>query len=158
MSKLYERELSYHKLLEQFDDFLDEVYGEIEICGLQYSASNAFKSVDPIAYRCNYNDWVDSQLQDGVLEEVDGKYYEARKESGTGEQLRINMKNHTSKLLWSELDWEKHFPDSCADNQALYIEKWNEGKRVYYKLVPTEVTVAEYNAAWDRASNDSEDL
>ena len=39
-----------------YDDMLDECYGDIEICGLRYSASCALKEVDPIAYRCGLSD------------------------------------------------------------------------------------------------------
>lgn len=47
--------------LQQYDDFLDECYGTINICGLDYSASVAFKEVDPIAYRCGFNDYCDAE-------------------------------------------------------------------------------------------------
>lgn len=42
---------------EMYDEMLDDVYGEIEICGYKYSASNALKSTDPIAYRVGFSDW-----------------------------------------------------------------------------------------------------
>lgn len=45
---------------DQYNDFLDGVYGDIEICGIGYAASIALKRVDPIAYRCGFNDYVDS--------------------------------------------------------------------------------------------------
>lgn len=45
---------------ESYDDYLDECYGEIDICGITCMASNALKSVDPIAYRCGFYDYADS--------------------------------------------------------------------------------------------------
>lgn len=45
---------------ESYDDYLDECYGEIDICGLTYMASDALKSVDPIAYRCGFYDYANS--------------------------------------------------------------------------------------------------
>lgn len=45
---------------DQFDEFLDESTPEIEIGCLTYSPSHVLKKVDPIAYRCGLNDFVDS--------------------------------------------------------------------------------------------------
>jgi hypothetical protein len=44
-----------------YEDFLDDIYGEVEIAGLKYSTSNALRLVDPIAYRCGVNDWTDGE-------------------------------------------------------------------------------------------------
>lgn len=52
----------------QYDDMLDDCYGEIEICGMSYVASVALESVDPTAYRCGYNDYVDSVDLDSIDE------------------------------------------------------------------------------------------
>lgn len=43
-----------------YDDWLDEMEGEVEVCGMSYCASTVLKAVDPIAYRCGFNDYVDS--------------------------------------------------------------------------------------------------
>ena len=45
---------------DQFDDMLDESTQEIEIGCLTYSPSHVLKNVDPTAYRCSLNDFVDS--------------------------------------------------------------------------------------------------
>lgn len=42
---------------DEFDDFLDECYGDVDICGISYEASSALKAVDPIAYRCGFADF-----------------------------------------------------------------------------------------------------
>ena len=41
----------------EFDDFLDESYDEVNICGLTYSASQALKECDPVAYRCSKSEY-----------------------------------------------------------------------------------------------------
>ena len=41
----------------QFDDFLDDCYSEIEVMGMTYNVSYAFKELDPIAYRCAKSDY-----------------------------------------------------------------------------------------------------
>ena len=45
---------------DQFDESLDESIPEIEIGCLTYSPSHVLKNVDPVAYRCGLNDFVDS--------------------------------------------------------------------------------------------------
>lgn len=45
-----------------FDEFLDDVYPSVDIIGggfLPYS--EVLKSCDPIAYRCAFLDWLDSE-------------------------------------------------------------------------------------------------
>ena len=41
----------------EYDNMLDDCYGEIEVCGLKYWASTLLKRVDPIAYRCGLSDY-----------------------------------------------------------------------------------------------------
>lgn len=43
-------------LTERYDDMLDEM-GPVEIAGQEYSVPFAFKSVDPVAYRCGLSDY-----------------------------------------------------------------------------------------------------
>lgn len=45
---------------DQFDESLDDSIPEIEIGCLTYSPSHVLKNVDPTAYRCSLNDFVDS--------------------------------------------------------------------------------------------------
>ena len=44
-------------LEEWFNDMLDGCYQDVVIAGLTYSASVAFKRIDPIAYRVAMNDY-----------------------------------------------------------------------------------------------------
>jgi hypothetical protein len=41
---------------KEFEDELNENYGEVEICGLTYAAGYALRQVDPIAFRCAQSD------------------------------------------------------------------------------------------------------
>ena len=59
----------------RYDEFLDEVYGEVKIGGYFYSTSHALKEVDPIAYREGFNNWIDSEMSDGNLFETDDGEY-----------------------------------------------------------------------------------
>ena len=42
---------------DEYDQMLDDVYGNVEICGMIYSSSRALKLLDPVAYRCAKNDF-----------------------------------------------------------------------------------------------------
>lgn len=44
---------------DQFDEMLDES-GEVDVAGYKYLVSYILKNLDPIAYRCGLNDYVDS--------------------------------------------------------------------------------------------------
>jgi hypothetical protein len=35
-----------------FENELNDIYGDVEICGLTYGAGTALKEVDPTAFRC----------------------------------------------------------------------------------------------------------
>lgn len=43
-----------------FLDFLNVAYGEVDVCGMKYDAGYALKELDPIAFQCSYNDYIDS--------------------------------------------------------------------------------------------------
>lgn len=53
--------ISEYDATERFDDFLNEMYEPIRLCGYDYDAARAFKEVDPIAYRQEFNNWLDSE-------------------------------------------------------------------------------------------------
>lgn len=53
-------ELDPDDYVTQFDESLDESIPEIEIGSLTYPPSHVLKNVDPTAYRCSLNDFVDS--------------------------------------------------------------------------------------------------
>lgn len=50
------------ELHDRFDDLLDETAGEVRVGGLTYAPSAVLQAIDPIAYRCGFNDWLDSEL------------------------------------------------------------------------------------------------
>lgn len=63
------------------------------------------------------------------------------------------------RKLFFELgfDQPKGSLSTCADDTALYVETWGDGgTRRYVKLVPHEVSVEEFNAAWDYSTKENE--
>ena len=81
---------------EQYDDMLNDCYGEVEVAGMTFSARRVLEELDNTAYRCGYNDYVDSidlaeideyreleeQLEEleGELEELEEQLEEAEEE------------------------------------------------------------------------------
>lgn len=74
----------------QFDDMLDDSTPEIEIGGLTYSPSHVLKNVDPVAYRCSLNDFVDS------LDVEDSDEYEALQDEI--DQLKSDIEDLESEI------------------------------------------------------------
>jgi len=58
------------ELHAEYDAMLDEVWDTVTIGGLQYPTARVMREVDPIAYRCGFNDWLDFEIQDGRIHEV----------------------------------------------------------------------------------------
>ena len=42
---------------EEYCDFLDEVYEEVEVAGMMYNTSYVLREVDPTAFRCGKVDY-----------------------------------------------------------------------------------------------------
>lgn len=62
--------VSEWELEEQFEDMLNDVYPMIEIVGMYFEPGAALKELDPIAYRESFLDYINSQVEDGELEEI----------------------------------------------------------------------------------------
>lgn len=72
MKRLYD-----HDLEELFNQSLNESCGDVvKICGYDYETARTFKMVDEIAYRCEFANWLDNQVSDGVIVEKEDKYYD----------------------------------------------------------------------------------
>lgn len=53
---------------DSYDEYIDESDNEINIWGMHYSPSEVLKNVDPIAYRCGIDDYINSVLSDAKYE------------------------------------------------------------------------------------------
>lgn len=83
-------ELDPDDFADQFDDSLDNSIPEIEIGCLTYSPSHVLKNVDPVAYRCSLNDFVDS------LDVEDSDEYKALQEEI--DQLQSDIEDLESEI------------------------------------------------------------
>lgn len=44
----------------QYREYLNESEEWVTVCGHEYAAGNVLEAIDPIAFRCGMNDWIDS--------------------------------------------------------------------------------------------------
>ena len=58
-----------------FRQDLDELLPEVKIGGLSYAPSRALFNVDPIAYRVEFSNWLDAELEEDRIVEVSNEYY-----------------------------------------------------------------------------------
>ena len=49
---VYEKELTD----EQYEEKLNEIYGTVQICGMEFNSARALKELDPIAFWCGQAD------------------------------------------------------------------------------------------------------
>lgn len=77
---------------DQYDEMLDE-QGEIGVAGMSYATSQVLKAVDPVAYRCGFNDWVDSLDNEEFPE-----YIEMRDELEEAEDELSDLENELEEL------------------------------------------------------------
>ena len=62
---------SMYQLEDEYESYLNDVYGEVDVCGSAFLAGSVLREMDPIAFTCGCNDWVDDNYTI-----VDGdKYY-----------------------------------------------------------------------------------
>jgi hypothetical protein len=87
LDAIVKQELTRVDVEEQYDEFLDECYGDVEIAGFSYTTSRSLKQVDPIAYRCGLIDFLDAQVQDDIYVLVGDDYYLANEVADLKESL-----------------------------------------------------------------------
>lgn len=64
----YNGQVVYDNELEgRYEEYLDEIHGVISVCGIDYDAGRAFRQLDPVAFECGLNEWIDSLIDDGHL-------------------------------------------------------------------------------------------
>lgn len=53
--------ITEHAALERFDDFLNDCWEMVHICGYDYDPAQALKQCDETAYREEFNNWLNSE-------------------------------------------------------------------------------------------------
>ena len=72
---------------DEYMDYLDDVYGEIDICGMSYNSSYALKEIDPTAF-----------------------------DQGLAEYSDVNIRYECSKC-YEEYDNEEDTEECCNNNE-----------------------------------------
>jgi len=62
--------LENYEIEDWYRDDLDEVFGDIDVCGCSYPAGRILQEIDPIAFRQGMLDWIDNKCQSGEWTEV----------------------------------------------------------------------------------------
>ena len=66
------KKLELENYEEMFDEFLDDVFPEVELLGYSYNYSTVLKRTDEVAYRIALNDYIDSLDEiDEIVDEMD---------------------------------------------------------------------------------------
>jgi hypothetical protein len=60
--------ISEAEAVERYEDILDSE-GPLTLAGMSYARSYVLREIDPVAYRCGFNDFVDSLTEDGIYVE-----------------------------------------------------------------------------------------
>jgi hypothetical protein len=59
---------------DEYIDMLNEIYGDVIICGYTYGHGNALEAIDPVAFRCGLGDYeseIQSELEEAIENEDD---------------------------------------------------------------------------------------
>lgn len=68
--------LDEDRLHDMYDDYINELNGPVMVMGCKYGdAAKLWEEIDPTAYRCGYNDWLDGESKSGNITELsDGEW------------------------------------------------------------------------------------
>lgn len=55
------KEIEFEMTDEAYRDMLDELYGDVEICGMKFSSGYALQQLDEVAFRCGKSDYESEQ-------------------------------------------------------------------------------------------------
>lgn len=69
------RRLSERKLLGWFNNFLDDLYGQVKVGDGVYPTSFVLSRVDKAIYRESYLKWLHARLKDGTIKKIGDVYY-----------------------------------------------------------------------------------
>lgn len=75
-----------HNTEEAYEEKLNEIYGEVEVCGTSFQAGRILKELDPIMFSCGMSDNEDSIREDAENEISEDDFIEQSQEA-------LNMEN-----------------------------------------------------------------
>lgn len=77
---------------DMFDDYLHDSYGNINLCGLNYSVAGVLRKTDLVRYECWLSDWVDEEFTNNPRKfedyvEIESHISDLQNEIDTFEQM-----------------------------------------------------------------------
>jgi len=57
---------------DEYQEFLNEAFGDVTICGMTYGQGDALEALDPVAFRCGLGDYefeIQSELEEALENE-----------------------------------------------------------------------------------------
>ena len=57
---------------DEYQEFLNEIHGDVTICGMTYGQGDALEALDPVAFRCGLGDY-ESEIQSELEEAIDNE-------------------------------------------------------------------------------------
>jgi hypothetical protein len=78
---------------ERYKEALDECNGEVNVAGMKFSTSYALKELDPTAFDCGMNDYIDSEN----FYELDGSYYNNDEVEAIRSEVEGEMEDEKTK-------------------------------------------------------------
>lgn len=97
----------YQATDEEYENFLDEMYGTVEVAGYTYSTSLILQNIDPTAFRCGKSDYEadydldDSEEYTDLCDIVTGKRDEI-------EDLETEINDLKDEILDTEMAEEEY--------------------------------------------------
>ena len=61
--------ISEDQAMDLYEEMLNECYRRVEFGNRSYAPATVLREVDPTAFRCGFNDYVDSLSEDGIFVE-----------------------------------------------------------------------------------------
>jgi hypothetical protein len=61
---------------DEYQEFLNEIHGDVTICGMTYGQGDALEALDPVAFRCGLGDYeseIQSELEEAIENEDDSE-------------------------------------------------------------------------------------
>lgn len=75
---------------QEYDNMLDECYGDVNVAGYDYATSRLLAEVDPTAYRCGLNDYFGCS---DTYYELNGEYYHIHEVDAIREELEEELES-----------------------------------------------------------------
>lgn len=105
---------STHEILDdddmhdRYDEWINDVHGNVSIGNATFSPSDILKELDPIAYRAGFSDFIDYDTQDGSIMELDDSpVCEECGEDMSRDEVILALEEHGTLFCQScEEDWE----------------------------------------------------